>query len=286
MYQNIELNICIENSYYTYSNLKYYFNTHTIPLPKSSQEITYNKIKNTEIIYHHFFYEHNNKSDEILNTFYHNLFELKYYKYHSDSILDKFFELKKDIDLYNNKYKYLVYDTELTNYEILYNPIFCDSFCFTSSIVNYRYNYIISHFDIYVLNIYINYGNYNAIIDLLNNIKFNYDDRISLNYLYNKIKNIIDIECYYIDSNIYYKLLLLYIYIHYSNEIYIRLDTYNKNKRIYYKCLFGEIVILINHYFANNISSKDKYYYYFNKNYIKFMWKKILNYTNDNFNLI
>lgn len=288
LYQNIELDACIKDSYYTYSNLKYYFNTHSMPLPKTLDDITYSKVKNTEIIYCHFFYEHNNKSDEILCKFYHNLFKMKYNKFKINdynNYASNFFELKKDIDLYNNKYKYLVYNNSLSDYKVLDTPIFCDIDGYTSSIVTYRYNYIISHFDIYVLNIYLHIGNYNGIIEVLSNNKFNYDTRISLRYLYNKIQYIIDTDSYYIDGNIYYKLLLLYIYINYSNEIYIRLSSFNKNKREHYKQLFKDIIIIVNHYFTYNISSKDKYYYYFYKNYIEFLWEETLNYTN-NFNLV
>jgi len=42
---------------------------------------------------------------------------------------------------------------------------------------------------------------------------------------------------------------------------------------------------MVNNYFTYNISSKDKYYYYFYKNYIKFLWEETLKYTN-NFNLV
>lgn len=288
LYQNIELDVCIKDSYYTYSNLKYYFNTHSMPLPKTLDDITYSKIKNTEIIYSHFFYEHNNKSDEILCKFYHNLFKMKYKNFKINdynNYANNFFELKKDIDLYNNKYKYLVYNYSLSNYKVLDTPIFCDIDGYTSTIVTYRYNYIISHFDIYILNIYLYIGNYNGIIEVLNNNKFNYDTRISLKYLYDKIQYLINTDSYYIDGNIYYKLLLLYIYINYSNEIYIRLNNFNKNKREHYKLLFEDIIIMVNDYFTYKISSKDNYYYYFYKNYIKFLWKEIINYTN-NFNLI
>jgi len=47
-------------------------------VPNNVNDITYNKIKNTEIIYNHFFYYHNNKSDEITYNFYDKLFFMKY----------------------------------------------------------------------------------------------------------------------------------------------------------------------------------------------------------------
>ena len=65
-FNKISFKYAIKNSYYNYSNLKYYFNTYKIPIPISSDDITYTKVKNTEIIYNHFFYRHNNNSDELL----------------------------------------------------------------------------------------------------------------------------------------------------------------------------------------------------------------------------
>ena len=64
----------------------------------------------------------NNKSDEILCKFYHNLFKMKYNNFKINdysNYANNFFELKKDIDLYNNKYKYLVYNYSLSNYKEL-----------------------------------------------------------------------------------------------------------------------------------------------------------------------
>ena len=156
-FNKISFKYAIKNSYYNYSNLKYYFNTYKIPIPISSDDITYTKVKNTEIIYNHFFYKHNNNSDELLYKYYYELFKIKYgYKIISKIPNDKYFELKKYIDVYFDYYKYILYNSNITNYKEVNTPLFNDDGKYSSNVINYRYNYIISHLELYSLNIFLN----------------------------------------------------------------------------------------------------------------------------------
>ena len=258
-FNKISFKYAIKNSYYNYSNLKYYFNTYKIPIPISSDDITYTKVKNTEIIYNHFFYKHNNNSDELLYKYYYELFKIKYgYKIISKIPNDKYFELKKYIDVYFDYYKYILYNSNITNYKEVNTPLFNDDGKYTSNVINYRYNYIISHLELYSLNIFLNEKKYDCVIQILENLEFKYTNRIGINELFKKIKNIIDIECYS-NTTIYTKLTMMFILIHYMNEIYKKLHNFCKpKKKHYYNCII-DIIELIKKYYYHDSNFKDGY---------------------------
>jgi len=258
-FNKISFKYAIKNSYYNYSNLKYYFNTYKIPIPISSDDITYTKVKNTEIIYNHFFYRHNNNSDELLYKYYYELFKIKYgYKIISKIPNDKYFELKKYIDVYFDYYKYILYNSNITNYKEVNTPLFNDDGKYTSNVINYRYNYIISHLELYSLNIFLNEKKYDCVIQILENLEFKYTNRIGINELFKKIKNIIDIECYS-NTTIYTKLTMMFILIHYMNEIYKKLHNFCKpKKKHYYNCII-DIIELIKKYYYHDSNFKDGY---------------------------
>ena len=258
-FNKISFKYAIKNSYYNYSNLKYYFNTYKIPIPISSDDITYTKVKNTEIIYNHFFYKHNNNSDELLYKYYYELFKIKYgYKIISKIPNDKYFELKKYIDVYFDYYKYILYNSNITNYKEVNTPLFNDDGKYTSNVINYRYNYIISHLELYSLNIFLNEKKYDCVIQILENLEFKYTNRIGINELFKKIKNIIDIECYS-NTTIYTKLTMMFILIHYMNEIYKKLHNFCKPKKEhYYNCII-DIIELIKKYYYHDSNFKDGY---------------------------
>jgi len=258
-FNKISFKYAIKNSYYNYSNLKYYFNTYKIPIPISSDDITYTKVKNTEIIYNHFFYRHNNNSDELLYKYYYELFKIKYgYKIISKIPNDKYFELKKYIDVYFDYYKYILYNSNITNYKEVNTPLFNDDGKYSSNVINYRYNYIISHLELYSLNIFLNEKKYDCVIQILENLEFKYTNRIGINELFKKIKNIIDIECYS-NTTIYTKLTMMFILIHYMNEIYKKLNNFCKpKKKHYYNCII-DIIELIKKYYYHDSNFKDGY---------------------------
>jgi len=258
-FNKISFKYAIKNSYYNYSNLKYYFNTYKIPIPISSDDITYTKVKNTEIIYNHFFYRHNNNSDELLYKYYYELFKIKYgYKIISKIPNDKYFELKKYIDVYFDYYKYILYNSNITNYKEVNTPLFNDDGKYSSNVINYRYNYIISHLELYSLNIFLNEKKYDCVIQILENLEFKYTNRIGINELFKKIKNIIDIECYS-NTTIYTKLTMMFILIHYMNEIYKKLHNFCKpKKKHYYNCII-DIIELIKKYYYHDSNFKDGY---------------------------
>lgn len=281
-YNKISFENAIKNSYYTYSNLKYYFNTHKIPIPLSSDDITYTKVKNTEIIYNHFFYEHNNKSDEVLYKYYYELFKMKYgYKITSkipnEKYNERYFELRKYIDVYFDYYKYILYNSKVTNYKEVNTPLFNDDGKFSSNVINYRYNYIISHLELYSLNIFLNEKKYDCVIQILENLEFKYTNKIGINELLNKLKNIINIECYF-DTTIYTKLTMMYILVHYMNEIYKRLYRFCKTKKEhYYNCII-DIINLVKKYYNHDSKFKDGYNICYPKYFFDYMKVEILDY--------
>ena len=281
-YNKISFENTIKNSYYTYSNLKYYFNTHKIPLPLSSDDITYTNVKNTEIIYNHFFYEHNNKSDEILYKYYYELFKMKYgnkitSKIPNEKYNERYFELRKYIDVYFDYYKYILYNSKVTNYKEINTPLFNDDGKYSSNVISYRYNYIISHLELYSLNIFLNEKKYDCVIQILENLEFKYTSRIGINELLKKIKNTIDIECYF-GTTIYTKLTMIYILVHYMNEIYKRLYSFCKpKKRHYYNCIIDIIELIKNYYYHNSIF-KDGYNRCKPKYFFDYMKVEILDY--------
>lgn len=279
IYNKYSYDTIIKESYYKFSNLKYYFNTHAIPLPNNVDEITYNKVKNTELIYNHFFYEHNQKSDYTIYKFLHNLFIMKYsIKKIKTNDLECFFDLRKSIDVYNNKYKYIVYNSELTEYNQLDTPLFCDDGKYSSCIVNYRYNYIISHLELYALNIFLHNKCYESVINILDSLEFNYSSTININELYYKITKTIDIDCYS-NTTIYIKLTMLYIYIHYIGEVYKKLDTFNKNKKAHYYSTIINIIDCIKKYYSNEAIYKDNYNRGMPKYFFDYMKFNILDYS-------
>lgn len=274
----------INDSYYTYSNLKYYFNTYKIPLPKSCDDITYTKLKNTEIIYNHFFYEHNKNSDEILYEYYYKLFQMKYGNKFSNKLSksiikynEYYFELKKNIDVYCDYYKYILYNTKITNYKEINTPLFNDDGRFSSHVINYRYNYIISHLELYSLNIFLHEKKYEYVIQILENLEFKYTSRIGINDLLKKIKKTIDIECYF-GTTIYTKLTILYILVRYMNEIYKRLYSYCKPKKTHYYNCIVDIIESIKKYYYYDSNFKDSYDKCKPKYFFDFMKVEILDY--------
>jgi len=274
--------LIISDSYYTISNLKYYFNTHIIPVPNNVNDITYNKIKNTEIIYNHFFYEHNNKSDEITYNFYDKLFFMKYgHKVSKGTFISKckqyYFDLKKNIDVFKDYYKYIVYDSNLTIFREYNTPIFNDIGKYSSNIVNYRYNYIISHFELYSINIFLNNKKYIDVIQNLENLEFNYTYRIGINDIVKKIKHTIDIDCYH-NTTIFIKLTMLYIYVRYINCVVKKLNDFNRKKRQYYISCIGNIVESIKKYYSHEAIYKDGYDRCKPKYFFEYMRVGILDY--------
>lgn len=261
---NKSFDVTINDSYYMISNLKYCFNTYTIPLPKNVNDITYDKIKNTEIIYNHFFYKHDNHSDVIVNNFYDKLFLMKYGdKVSNETLITKcnkyHFDFKKYIDIFEDDYyKYLVYDSNLTKYIELDTPIFNDVGKYSSNIVSYRYNYIVSHFELYSINIFLNNKKYIDVIQILEILEFNYTNRIGINDIVKKIKQTIDIDCYH-NTTIFIKLIMLYIYVHYINCVVKNFQYFNNIKKQYYISCIGDIVESIKKYYSHEAIYKDGY---------------------------
>lgn len=65
-------------------------------------------------------------------------------------------------------------------------PLFNDDGKYSSNIVNYRYNYIISHFELYSINIFLNNNKYIDVIQILEKLEFNYTHRIGINDIVKK----------------------------------------------------------------------------------------------------
>jgi len=256
---------CIEdvmdNSYYTYNNLKFCFNTNSIPLPKNISEMNNIKTYNTELIYNHFYNKNNIINCNIINIFYYKLFMMKYGNLLCDNsekiIFNKhIIKFRDDVDvlydssMYFRNY-YLIYEKDFSSYHIL-NYIHNDDLN-ASLIINNHYSYIVDHLELYSINILLLNKKYKEVLDILEKLQYN-TRTFNINNIYIKIAKIFNIYCY-CDDSLHKKLIILYILINYCrNTITPNIHKYNKNERNHYIDIMNKIIGIFEEY-----KNKNKY---------------------------
>ena len=248
-----------DNSYYNILNLKYYFNTKKLPLPKNNNQINYLNINDTLIIYYHFFFDKFLFKTHVID-FYFNLVKLLYPEYtiyNDKSIKDNFFNICYLFTLFKGTYVCYYPD----NYYYYTNDILND--LFSSNLTSYLYN---SHakvfkneFDIYKILIFIKYKKFNDLILLIESLEliyYNYIPYLNFKYYNNMISNVKVL----LESNTYnkfVKITFLSIYLEYfDNILHIVADNYYENLLDDIK----EVTIDISNYYFNLKELKPKYF--------------------------
>lgn len=251
----------MDNSYYTYNNLKYFFNANSIPLPKNKNEISNIKTYNTELIYNHFYNKNNIINCNILNIFYYKLFMMKYGNilFNDDKVIiynNHIIKFRDDVDvLYDSsvyfRNYYLIYEADYSSFHIS-NYIHGGDLN-ASLIINNHYSYIVDHLELYSVNILLLNKKYKEVLGILEKLQYN-THAFNINNIYINIAKIFNIYCY-CDDSLHKKLIIIYILINYCrNTITPNINKYNKNKKNHYIRVMNNIIGILDEY-----KNKNKY---------------------------
>lgn len=251
-----------ENSYYTISNLKYFFNTKKIPLSNNIDKITYLNINNTLIIYYHYFFDNFLFKTHVID-FYFNLTKLLYPEYiinNDKSINDNFFNISYLFSLF--KGTYVCYNPDYHyHYQYYYSGNTHD--LLSCNLTSYLYNsdakVFKNEFDIYKILIFIKYKKFNDLIKLIESLELIYYNNIpylDFNYYNNMISNVKVL----LESNTYnkfIKVIFLSFYLKYfDNILHIVADNYYGNILDDIK----DVTIDISNYYFNLKEFKPRYF--------------------------